>query len=369
MGEVLRRTKGGKFLGYYLRFYEDGRRRILASRQPSFAEARRMLIGIEARIARGEKGVPERSGARLSVRELVELFLVEYSRPRLKDLESYREATRHSLKKPLLLIGELPVDRLTPADVGRVRDALRRELGPGTVKTYLDRLSIVLSWGVRRGLLPSNPCRDVERPRAPGSLDFLSYDEVRTLLSAASERTRTLSERMRSVAITIAVHTGLRKGELFGLRWTDLDLDTQRLTVARSFEEATKSGKSRHLRIPSAILPVLTEWRSICPQTPGGTVLPIGRTGSRTACKGVMLALPELMQELGLRKVRHPWHLLRHTFASHFVMSGGNILALQKILGHSDLKMTMIYAHLAPDFLGHEMERVRFSEPRPKRTS
>ena len=44
-------------------------------------------------------------------------------------------------------------------------------------------------------------------------------------------------------------------------------------------------------------------------------------------------------------------HVLRHSFASHFMMNGGNILALQKILGHSDIKMTMRYAHLSPDFL------------------
>jgi site-specific recombinase XerD len=62
-----------------------------------------------------------------------------------------------------------------------------------------------------------------------------------------------------------------------------------------------------------------------------------------------------------MREVERPWHLLRHTFASHFVMSGGNILALQKILGHSDVKMTMIYAHLAPDYLGQEMERVSYA--------
>ena len=73
-----------------------------------------------------------------------------------------------------------------------------------------------------------------------------------------------------------------------------------------------------------------------------------------------MLGLPKLMAELGLRPALHPWHLLRHTFASHFVMNGGNILALQKILGHSDVKMTMIYAHLAPDFLEGEMDKVRY---------
>lgn len=73
-----------------------------------------------------------------------------------------------------------------------------------------------------------------------------------------------------------------------------------------------------------------------------------------------LLDLPQLLAAAGCRRLAHPWHVLRHTFASHFIMSGGNILTLQKILGHSDVKMTLIYAHLAPDFLGDEMNRLRF---------
>ncbi|MFC1556724.1 tyrosine-type recombinase/integrase [candidate division KSB1 bacterium] len=59
-----------------------------------------------------------------------------------------------------------------------------------------------------------------------------------------------------------------------------------------------------------------------------------------------------------LPKIR--FHDLRHTFASNFIMSGGNILSLNKILGHSDLKMTMRYAHLAPDYLEGEIERLNY---------
>jgi site-specific recombinase XerD len=68
-----------------------------------------------------------------------------------------------------------------------------------------------------------------------------------------------------------------------------------------------------------------------------------------------------LLKSAGLRVPSHPWHCLRHTFASHFVMAGGNILTLQKILGHSDVKMTMSYAHLAPGFLVEEMDRLKYS--------
>jgi site-specific recombinase XerD len=55
---------------------------------------------------------------------------------------------------------------------------------------------------------------------------------------------------------------------------------------------------------------------------------------------------------------------LRHTFASHFIMAGGNILTLQKLLGHADLTMTMIYAHLAPDFMSAGIARMSFPTAR-----
>jgi hypothetical protein len=87
VGEVIRRTKNGKFLGYSLRFYESGRRRILASKQPTLAEARRMLLAIEARIARGERGIAEKRTEKGTVDELVERFLAEYDRPGVKDVE------------------------------------------------------------------------------------------------------------------------------------------------------------------------------------------------------------------------------------------------------------------------------------------
>jgi integrase len=150
----------------------------------------------------------------------------------------------------------------------------------------------------------------------------------------------------------------LRKGELLGLRWIDLDLDGLRLTVARSFKSTPKSGKVRHLRLPKKCVPTLRQWRSSCPKGREGLVFP----DDEGNMYGVhdMLGLPELLQTAECRVPAHPWHCLRHSFASHFIMAGGNILTLQKILGHSDVKVTLVYAHLAPDFLGEEMDRLAF---------
>jgi site-specific recombinase XerD len=73
-----------------------------------------------------------------------------------------------------------------------------------------------------------------------------------------------------------------------------------------------------------------------------------------------MLGLPEILAAAGIRPIARPWHTLRHTMASHYMMAGGSLLALSKILGHSDIKVTMIYAHLSPDFMAAEMDRLKF---------
>jgi integrase len=363
LGEVLRRHKGGRFIGYYLRFYEGGRRRQLASKQASYADARRMLIEIEARIARGEVGIPERRHAP-SFAALIERFLAEYSRPRLKDLASYRARARARLQSVLPQLGALPCDHVKAADINRLRDQLLARSAAGTVRNTLSTISAVFSWAIRQGLLRENPCRGVEKPAASASLEFFTAQEVRALLHVAATRAATgeIAAQLQQARLWLALHTGLRKGELCGLRWCDLDLRSRRLTVSRSYRTTPKSGKSRTLRLPDVVLPILTDWAKHCPRTPEGLVFPVpsSRGFAMSAHTGDMLGLPALLTEAGCRPLPHCWHALRHTFASHFIMAGGNLLSLQKILGHSDVKVTMIYAHLAPDFLADEMNRVRF---------
>lgn len=62
-----------------------------------------------------------------------------------------------------------------------------------------------------------------------------------------------------------------------------------------------------------------------------------------------MMGIEELLRASGCHVPVRPWHAMRHTFASHYVMAGGNLLALQKILGYSRFEMTQVYSHLAPN--------------------
>ena len=318
-----------------------------------------MLLAIEARVARGEAGIAERKSDPLTVSDLVQRFLAEYSRPRIKDLPSYRHHARMSLNRIApLLAGR--ADQVTLRDVEKAREVLRRTCAPATVRLSLNYLATAFSWAVKAGLVEKSPCIGVERPAAESSLDFLGRDEIRRLLDAVDAAAAIDSPgRMLQVAVYLAIYTGMRKGELLGLRWIDLDLETRRLTVARSYTRAPKGNKARHLRLPACLVAMLRAWRTDCPRSSDGVVLPAGKRGGALTGQ-TMLGLPRVWRTAGLREVAHPFHILRHSFASHYVMAGGNILALQKILGHASIAMTLVYAHLAPDFLEGELDRLKF---------
>lgn len=339
-----------------------------ACHQPTRELARRFLVAIEARVARGQLGIPEPAPLAPTVAELVERFLGEYRQPKIKDLNRYRRFATSNLRRALPILGALRADAVKAAELDRLRDELARSCSPGSAGLTFTFLKTAFAWAARLGILASNPLHRVQAPRPRSAeVEYLSADEVVALLATADRRAAAggLAERLLRGAVYLALHAGLRKGELLGLRWRDLDLTSRRLTIRSSFATTPKGGKPRHLRLPAVVVPVLQALAKECPPTPEGLVFPRLHRGlwGMYATTSSMLGLPALLAAAGCRPVARSWHALRHTFASHYIMQGGSILALQQMLGHSDLKMTAIYAHLAPDFLGAEMDRLRFRAP------
>jgi integrase len=364
MGSILRAMKKGRFVGWYVQYRDlDGKLKHRASHQPTKELARRYLLQLEGRIARGQIGIPERAAPAPTVAELCDRFLVEYSRPKIKDLKRYRMTARTALRRALPYLGKLRADAVTELQIIRLREALLSKYAANSARVTLAHLGAAFSFATKLGILAKNPLRGVELPRRVESIEYLIEDEMTALLAAARNRAAAsgkLSDRMLHTCILFALHTGLRKGELFALRWgQDLDLKTKRLTVARSFAGLPKGGKVRQLKLPDAVIPALTEWAQLCPKTAEGLIFPVLSCVPRMAKAHERLELDRLIEEVTGRRMLRPWHCLRHSFASQYVLSGGNILALQRILGHADLKMTLVYSHLAPDYLGEEMNRLR----------
>ena len=136
--------------------------------------------------------------------------------------------------------------------------------------------------------------------------------------------------------VIISLNTGMRRGELFNLRWRDVDLARATLTVEG---EGAKSGETRHIPLNAAALSTLKAWGE---GLPADHVFP-GENGARLTT--IQTAWEKALSDAEIEDFR--WHDLRHTFASRLVMAGVDLNTVRELLGHSDMKMTLRYAHLA----------------------
>ena len=368
MGEVIRKMKGSRFVGYYIRFVDvDGKRKMRASKQPTVADARRMLVEIEGRVARGKLGVTERP-RRLSIGQLLARFFAEYDPPRAKSRTAWEQKARSQLAMLLPLLSACDASSFSAEDAERVRSQLVKQGYKGnTIRLKLTFLGTAFEWAQRKGIVLGNPFAGLRKPQAEHRVEYLTADEVCKLLQAVDARS---DERARvlAVAVRLCIYGGLRVGEVFGLRWRDIDLGRGMMTVSRSYEGTTKSGKPRQIPLADELATMLGMWKGVCPQTPEGVVCPVKgdeEWATWHACRRRRPELAPLYASAQVPTPASPWHALRHTFASHFLMNGGGLLTLQKLLGHCDLKMTSIYAHLSSDHVAAEVRRLSFVKQSP----
>jgi len=174
----------------------------------------------------------------------------------------------------------------------------------------------------------------------PQKFDFLSREEGEQLLSV-------IEDPMWYAMVLLAMRTGLRIGEILGLEWSDVDLAIQKLAVRKSvFRDIVSSPKNNRERYLPLTPQVCDALRRI--QRPNGLLFQT-KTGKPLKYHRLRKTLERFCKKAGLRTIG--WHKLRHTFASQLVGSGVSLKATQELLGHSDLRMTMRYAHLAPSAL------------------
>lgn len=172
-------------------------------------------------------------------------------------------------------------------------------------------------------------------------------DEMRVARASGNrwraERDRTLLPAISDVGfgdhisplVLLAMNTGLRRGELLSLRWSDVDLERNFVTVQ---PESAKSGKQRHVPLNAEAALVLRRWKE--------------QSGSADHVfepNDVKTAWVKLLNRASIIGFR--FHDLRHHFASRLVMAGVDLNTVRELLGHADIKMTLRYAHLAPEHL------------------
>jgi integrase len=210
----------------------------------------------------------------------------------------------------------------TPTKAGKPR-------ADASVNRDMAIISHILAKAVEWGMLEASPFKKGKRLMFKENNQrkrFLSEVEVEALLGACTSHLRPIVET--------AIHTGMRRGELLGLRWEQIRHGFIYLTE-------TKSNKARQIHINDRLAQVLKELRQ-SNQLKSEFVFCDGQ-GRRLY--EVKRSFASACRRAGLEDLR--FHDLRHTFASHLVMAGVSLKAVQDLLGHADLKMTMRYAHLS----------------------
>lgn len=213
---------------------------------------------------------------------------------------------------------------------------LEAKLKPKTINNQLAVLSRMLNCAVEWEYLEAAP--RVKWLKAPKpEMTFLEFDEAERLVQAAEHG-------LERLLILTALNTGLRIGELLALRWDDVDFERRQIHVRRSYirghVDTPKSGRDRVVPMTADIFASLRSYRHLCGplafcNTDGSYLTDNQTKHLYRACRKAFL------DEFG-------WHVLRHSFASHLVMRGAPLKAVQELLGHATIDMTMRYAHLSP---------------------
>jgi site-specific recombinase XerD len=333
-------VEGKKGPRWYLDYQVEGRRvRKRIGKSKRLAEL--ALADIEVKLERKETGFAVKD------RNLAD-FIAEYLNfaKGNKALQSYQRdemSLRH-------LTGFLQVDRLgavTPSLLEAYKaDRLGKGTKPSTLNRELNTIKAMFNKAMAWGALAKNPAVSVRKLKETHKkIRYLSRDEVALLLKAASERMRPVIETF--------LHTGFRRDELIHLTWADVDFKNKVVSVQAKDGWHPKDYETRHIPLTARLAEVL---RGV----PKADEECVFRNGGGKALDADVLSheFRRLVRSCALKNASI--HTLRHTFASHLVMNSVDLYTVQKLLGHSSIKTTEIYAHLAPDYLRAAMDKLRY---------
>jgi site-specific recombinase XerD len=262
----------------------------------------------------------------------------------------------HELELKLAIIGR-DFDRLKVEDIGKkeIQDWLltqttEREWSAATRNRWHAAFSLVFRVGVDNDKIEINPARAIKRKKeSNGRTRFLSAEEELIIVDTVREL---FPEHVP--ALLVSLHTGLRASEQWRLQWRDINFDQKQVTA-----RATKNGDpERHVPLNTTALKAFEELKA---KYAGRATrfAPVFLNSDGNRLRGHRDWFDPVLEALkGTSLEDYLWHCNRHTTASRLVMAGVNLKAVQEIMGHKTITMTMRYSHLAPNHLESEMEKI-----------
>lgn len=320
---------------YYCRVHLGGKlyRRALGTRDMETARDRlaEMLDTIEQEIRFAS--MPKAT----TVSEFATRWMVEWVEQRRnpKGVKLTRQRWTQHIEP---VIGGIDLVSLTYTNLRTLRSRLDGKLKPQSVHHILSDVRCLLRYAVDAGEIVKAPWRRDLMPR-------ITERAPRRLTDEQLDRILQFARPKESLCVRLAVHTGLRWGELRTLQWRHV-VDEPRPHLVL---EGTKSGRVRRVPLSTAALEAIEGLRKISNSV---FVSPYRAVNACFLFHRVKDRMPE-----DNRVIWH-WHQLRHTFACRYLERGGSLAALQRILGHSTSRMTERYAGLSDAALFADLDRV-----------
>lgn len=328
------------------RWYDETGAR-LSKNFDDYREAKAYEERMKADVAEIRRGLRDPAPPKKLFNELADRWL-DVVAVRKRSKEDDESILRKHLRP---FFGATPIAAISDELVDRY-EAERVHLSEKTISNHLTLLIAMLHAAQRWGWLRKVP--EIRKPEVRMHRKDFRYlrtqEDIDRFLRAARDH-----GELTFVLYATAVWTGAREGELAALEWADVDFEQRLITIQRSFDGPTKSDDVRHVPILDPLLKVLRRWRTL---GAGRHVFPNANGRMFTPSAWIFQeVLHRVLERAGLPPTRAPngklrrhitFHGLRHTFASHWMMNGGALFRLQKILGHKSSQMTERYAHLAP---------------------
>ncbi len=335
-------------------------------------EARRLAKKHTGKIADGKDVLADRKQAKLSadktrystLKAFIDKKYEPWAETHIKDWKG----TKRVLNKDFEHLHTRKLANITQWDIQKwSTELLKNKLKPATINRRVTILKSVLSKAKEWGIIEINPLAGMKRLKIDdkGRVRYLSIEEEEALRQALDNRQdKQREERVRYIKwcrerdreapapytephtdylkpmVLLTVNTGMRRGEIFNLRWADVDLKHSLLTVEGT---TAKSGNTRHLPLNDEAFSTLVAWRN--QTTDNGLVFPSPKTGERM--DNIRKSWGAMIAKSGISNFR--FHDLRHHFASKLVMAGVDLNTVRELLGHATIEQTLRYAHLAPE--------------------
>ena len=282
---------------------------------------------------------PEKLGQRKDMlfKDMAKLYLEEHSKVNKRSYPS----DCHVMVRLKQAFGEKALSEITVQDVERLKGRIAQEVSVATVNRHLALLSGVFNKALAWKKTKANPVSEVKKFKE-------NNERTRYLTEEEEPRLKAVFPEEHWSKVEIAYNTGLRRGEQFNLKWTDVNFHARTITIQDS-----KNGEKGYVKMNDRVIEILrnlpsrlkSEW--VFPSETGDTPL--------NANNFINRVFDPALKDKKAKISDFRWHDLRHTFGSRLAMAAVDLRTIQELMRHKTIKMTLRYTHLSPT---HTLEAV-----------